>query len=98
MLFDFLQDIGNYEQRKIERTICKNGIIVSTADTTDEGYETALIDKNGVHPVQRYETMQDAVEGHSTWVEFARDGHGKTITELAWTGMPTKEVVLEGNI
>lgn len=82
MFFDFLEDIGNYEDRKVDRTICANGIIVSTAFTSDEGYETALIDRSGAHPVERYGDKQEAINGHSKWVKFAENGEGKEIEEL----------------
>lgn len=67
MLSNFLKDIRNYDQRKISRVECSenNGIGVSTAFTSDEGYETALLDKNGVHSVERYKTRNLAVEGHT---------------------------------
>lgn len=86
MFLDFIKDIGDYETRKVERTNCKNGIIVSTANTSDEGYETALLDKNGTHPVERYKTKEEAIEGHKKWVAFAEDGVGKTIKKIGWSG------------
>lgn len=69
--FSFLNDCGNYESRKVGRTDV-NGIIVSTAHTSDEGYETALIDKKGVHPVERYSSLKEAQIGHKQWEEKAK--------------------------
>lgn len=97
MFFDFLNDIGNYEQRKIGciRSEDNGGIGVSTAYTSDEGYETALGDANGIHPVERYDTREDAVNGHEKWVKFAKTGQGKKIKRLGWTGLGMdKEITL----
>jgi len=99
MFLDFLKDIGNYETRKVERTICKNGIIVSTAYSSDEGYETALIDKKGAHPIERYENKEHAIEEHKKWVKFSENGIGKKIEELISSDLTLilkkKEVILE---
>ena len=69
-MFEFIKDIGNYDSRKVSRTKV-NGVIVSTAYTSDEGYETAIMDVNGVHPVQRYESIEDAKIGHKKWCKKA---------------------------
>lgn len=75
-MFDFIKDIGNYETRKLGRTTV-NGINVSTAYTSDEGYETAIIDENGVHPVERYSSKEKAEKGHELWCKKA-----ETITSV----------------
>jgi hypothetical protein len=69
-MFDFIKDINNYEDRKLEKTEV-NGVTVSTAYTSDEGYETALIDANGVHPVERYPSKEHAHHGHEKWCKKA---------------------------
>lgn len=73
--FNFLNDIDNYEDRKVEKTEPEdnNGIGVSTCNTSDEGYETAILDANGIHPVERYATKELAVEGHKKWVSLAKN-------------------------
>ena len=81
-MFDFVRDIGNYESRKVNRTYCKNRVGVSTAWSSDEGYETALLDKNGAHPVERYGCRGDAEKGHGRWVVFAKNGVGKEVAKL----------------
>lgn len=81
-MFSFLQDVGNYESRKVSRDTAESGIEVSTAYTSDEGYETALLDKNGVHPVERYKSKIEAEAGHKKWLEFAHTANGKTVKEL----------------
>lgn len=43
------------------------GITVSTVLTRDQGYETALLDANGAHPVERYENREAALAGHERW-------------------------------
>lgn len=61
----------NYESRKVARTEV-SGLIVSTCDTVDMGYETAILDKNGAHPVERYDSRASAEAGHSKWCDDAK--------------------------
>jgi len=95
-IFDFVLDTNNYESRKVAKDEARSGIIVSTAYTSDEGYETALLDDNGVHPIERYLTKEEAVRGHAKWLEFAHDANGKIITMLGGFGgiVPNSEVIL----
>jgi hypothetical protein len=45
-------------------------ITVSTILANDlEVYETALVDKVRSHPVERYDTEEEALQGHMRWVE-----------------------------
>lgn len=69
-MFEFIKDYGNYETRKVGKDSV-NGLEISTAYSSDEGYETALIDENGVHPVERYLTKESAIEGHKEWMKKA---------------------------
>lgn len=71
---------GNYENRKLGRTEVGT-LTVSTAYTTDCGYETAIIDKNGVHPVERYDSKAEAELGHEKWCKEA-----ETVTEVIKLG------------
>lgn len=83
MLFDTIAMQGTYETRKVENTELTNGLIVSTAFTTDEGYETAIFSSIlEVAPVERYSTREEAVEGHKKWVVFAEEGIGKKVVML----------------
>lgn len=82
-MFEFINDIINYETRKIARDTTNSGLEVSTVYTSDEGYETALIDKNGVHPVERYPEKRDAEKGHNKWLDFSNNYlEGQEVTEL----------------
>ena|SRR5712692_8155827 len=91
-LFDFVQDIGNYEERKVNRTEV-SGLIVSTAYTSDQGYETALLDVGDTMPVERYETREAAVVGHARWVEKARTI--EKVVKLGWGDIiPSTEVMI----
>lgn len=76
--------VNNYKDRVIGRVDPhdNNGIGVSTCFTPDESYETALLDAEAAHPVERYETEEDAKVGHDKWVAFASNGHGESITRL----------------
>jgi len=85
-MFSFLDDMGNYDDRKVARDTVGT-LIVSTAFTSDEGYETAIIDARGdVHPVERYPLREDCVAGHAKWVEFCRDEKNTTICKLGGLG------------
>lgn len=42
-------------------------LVVSTVDTTDLGWETAIMDAEGAHPVERYESARQAKKGHKRW-------------------------------
>lgn len=79
-------DVGNYEERKISKDRVDSGLVVSTAFTSDEGFETALKDKEGWHPVQRYKTRAKAVLGHEKWLKYAETAVGKTVVELGACG------------
>jgi hypothetical protein len=58
---------------------------VSTVKTTDMGYETALLLPNQTAPVERYDSLEQAVEGHAKWVKFAQELKGETIvTKLGY--------------
>lgn len=59
--------IGNLEERKIERTEV-DGYTISTVWTNDMGYETAIGQNDEWHPVERYKTREEAVDGHNKWV------------------------------
>lgn len=81
-MFDFLQDVGNYNSRKVADKIEVNGLIVSTAYSSDEGYETAVIDREGIHPVERYTSKQEAIKGHEKWGKQARTL--QKVEKLGW--------------
>lgn len=87
MLGAMASDMGNYNSRKVSRDEV-NGVTVSTAYTSDCGYETALLDKNGVHPVERYESQEKAVTGHASWLRkaetlttFTKLRHGDSVAD-----------------
>lgn len=96
-MFDFMSDIDDYETRKVGRIERENnnGIGVSTAYTTDEGYETALFDKNGTHPVERYDSKRDAESGHEKWIQFAGKADNQKVTKLGGLGLiKDREIIL----
>lgn len=65
--FAFLQDGENYSSRQVAEQTWRCGLGVSTAWTSDEGYETAIGDRAGWHPVERYESRESAEAGHARW-------------------------------
>jgi hypothetical protein len=82
-MFSFLKDIDTYDTRKVGRTDV-DGLTVSTAYTSDEGYETAIIDANKVYPVQRYGSKANALKGHKNWTAKAKTL--KTVNVLSGLG------------
>jgi len=69
----FLNFMG-FTRKHIARTCCSTGFIVSTADTSDKGPETAILDAKSTYPVEHYKTKEEALLGHSKWV--GRITHG----------------------
>ena len=92
-----MTDADNYEDRKVAKTRKRNGITVSTAYSSDCGYETALFDENGIHPVERYKDRDEAEVGHRKWVRNAKPN--MTVTKLGdadgW--VEDEDVVLQCN-
>jgi len=74
-----------------------NGLKVSTVNTHDMGFETAILDKNGAYCVQRYETKDQAEKGHQKWINMCKDG----LTEIVEIGygdiVEPEEIRLEAN-
>jgi len=68
-------------KRQIDRTEV-GGVTVSTVDTVDLGLETAICDAVGAHPVEHYETEEQARAGHAAWV--ARAPELTTIRKLGY--------------
>ena len=95
MFLDFVKDLSNYRSRKVGRQDYVEGetVGVSTAWTSDEGYETALIDSNGAHPVERYYNKDESVKGHEKWVEFSKTANGKKIKKLGWSDVGNDKTV-----
>lgn len=81
------------------RTIGKNevdGLTVSTVNTIDMGFETAIRDKNGYNPVERYGNEIDAKIGHYQWCKNIV-GMDK-VTRLGYGPQKEEEIVLERNL
>lgn len=72
-----------------------DGLRVSTVFVDDLGlYETAILDMKGAHPVERYDNLEKAKEGHRKWVA-AVPGLEK-ITKLGYLDLVSeKEIRLE---
>ena len=84
-LFGFFDMVDDYDERKVRLDLVE-GLIVSTAYSSDEGYETAIGDVEGnYHPVERYSSKELAIEGHGRWIESAKTL--ETIEKLGWLGV-----------
>lgn len=60
---------SNYESRMVARKEAY-GLILSTCWTNDFGFETAILDQNGAHPVERYDDRDEAQSGHDKWLSL----------------------------
>lgn len=74
-MFEFLNDFGNYDERKVDHTELEGGAQIDTARVSDgrQPFETAVS-----HPdynddkwviVEAYDTKEDAQKGHDRWVK-----------------------------
>ena len=79
------------ESTIISRTHVRD-FIISTVDSPDLGPETAIIDKYSAHPVERYDSIDLAKEGHKKWVKFIKDGNVE-ITKLGYPGLVGDEKI-----
>lgn len=68
-----------------------DGLTVSTVNSIDQGYETAILDAVDVYPVERYQTLEGAIEGHQKWLEAAPGL--LAVTKLSYGSLP--EVLVE---
>ena len=89
--------VSTYHARRVARTEPEDtgGIGLSTCWVDDFGcYETAYIDANGCHPVERYSTREEAAMGHAKWAAAAKPG--SRVVQLGCPAMdlPDKEIVL----
>ena len=66
-------------------------MIVSTVVTRDLGPETAILDKNGTHPVERYNDKIEAEKGHEKWVEKIKTEN--KIIKLGYPGLIEEEEI-----
>jgi hypothetical protein len=91
-----VRDAFNYGYRMVGKVFPSgnNGIGVSTCLTSDCGYETALLDGTGTHPVERYSDRDAAEAGHQKWVVFAKEATGKSITKLGYPGLVENEIIV----
>lgn len=90
-----LIDKGTYDTRKVDRTELNDKVIVSTAFTSDQGYETAILLSTGTHPVERYPDIHRAMHGHKKWCEKLPSM--KSITELGYDDIcDSQEISLKG--
>jgi hypothetical protein len=89
---------NNYDSRKIAKVEpnSNGGIGVSTAYVDDLScYETALLDANGVHPVERYDSKALAEVGHDKWVLFASTGDKKLVIKLGYLYVSSSKIILK---
>jgi len=89
-LFGAVAD-GGKSNSPIDRTDV-NGFMVSTVDTMDKGPETAIVDANGAHPVERYGSVKEATIGHAMWVSRIKNGL-RDVSELGYGSLVDAEKI-----
>ena len=73
-LFDFLVDVGNHAERKVD-TYDKDDLFVDTCRISDSSqpFETAIAhpdyNDNKIVIVELYDTSEEAQQGHDKWVD-----------------------------
>lgn len=76
-MFNFLKDVGNYEDRKVGR-YDDGDISISTCAVSDgsKPFETAIshpdYNNNGWIIVESYDTREEAKNGHQKWIETVK--------------------------
>jgi len=85
-------DAINYDSRKLGRDEIA-GLEISTCYTSDMGYETAILDENGVHPVERYSSRKAASTGHIKWMKWASNLKNKKIKKLGYGSLMEDEMI-----
>jgi len=73
-MFDFLDMMGSYEQRKVKNTKIKDGEVDTCAVTdSTKPFETGIkhVRYNGGAwiIVELYDTKEEAIKGHDKWVD-----------------------------
>lgn len=87
-MFGFLDMVGTYEERKVNRYE-KDGIIVSTCSVTDSDkpYETGVLHESYNHGkwviVELYDTKEESVIGHQKWVDLMVNNPPDTLTDVS---------------
>ena len=83
-VMNFENVMGSYDDRKLAEIEETKGLKISTCWTDDMGFETAIIDKVGVHPVERYQSRKEALDGHYKWIDFAKDLSNHFVLKLGY--------------
>ena len=82
-LFKFVNDWDNYDDRCVKKEKVLDWDL-STAYTSDCGYETAIQDNDkNFRPVERYKNEKDAKAGHRKWKKVILNGK-RIFTCIAW--------------
>ena len=72
MLYGILAGLQGYKGERIGKT-CVGDYTVSTIDTADAGWETAIWKEGGeIVVVARYATKEEAEQGHQNWIEICK--------------------------
>lgn len=70
---------------RIAKTSTKH-FVISTVNTEDAGPETAICDAEHARPVERYNSLQEAEEGHEKWVEWCKKNEKKETVKIKELG------------
>ena len=95
MIDEFFKLINgcNGKHEKLECDDLENGLVISSINSCDMGYETAIIDSIGqVIPIERYDSLDDLKTGHKKWIEFCMTNPIE-VTKLGYETFVEPEIV-----
>lgn len=95
MLNAMILDANNYDDRKVAEKEQVGEFKISSCYTSDMGYETAVIYKDEVYPVERYISKEECIEGHNKWIEWAKN-KPKIIPYLQFDNVTIENIDVEG--
>jgi len=90
-LFDFIQDIDNYEGRAVA-TYKEDGLFVDTCavSDSDKPFETAVshpdYNSGKLVVVELYDTKEQAQVGHDKWVHTMLNNPPRQLTDVSTAG------------
>lgn len=85
--------VDDYDARIVAPQYWTRGLGISTCLTSDQGFETAILDAKGTYPVERYATKEEAIAGHKIWTRRVIAGLEK-IRQLGYGSIVPEKLVM----
>lgn len=92
-MLEFFKSISKIQDKlkPVQFTTIDDTYSISTVDTPDMGLETAILVGEDAYPVQRYASLEEALEGHKKWIQFIEQGN-RTVEVLPYHFIPSYKV------